>query len=76
MKNIANDHLLQLHHAAGMEAAHDARSKELARLFGKAVRAIKSLFSDAASKEKPVSEMFKKTPANANAKKDEHYLAA
>mgnify|MGYP000179093106 CR=1 FL=1 len=34
MKNIANDHLLQLHHAAVMEAAHDARSKELARALG------------------------------------------
>ncbi|NQU58245.1 MAG: hypothetical protein HQ513_13495 [Rhodospirillales bacterium] len=67
----ASDQMISRHPAAMMAAARAARSRELARLFGKAVRAISGLFG---SPTKPV-ETLERTPANSN-KIENHHLAA
>jgi hypothetical protein len=76
MRHIANDHLLLRDPAVIMQAAREARAKELARLTGKAARAISGLFHGQLREQKTGVDTFKSEPANTNKKKDEHYLAA
>ncbi len=74
----ASDQLILRHPAAMMAAARAERSKELARLLGKAARAITGFFRArrAAGKTKTATaEAARRRPANAN-QNDKHHLAA
>jgi len=71
----ASDQMISRHPAAMMAAARVARSRELARLIGIAIRAISGLFRSTAKQQTTAVSPVEQAPANCN-KIDKHSKAA